>query len=731
MTTHITIHNLTKTYKDKKGVEVHALKGISLAMPEKGMVFILGKSGCGKSTLLNMLGGLDGFDDGDIVINGKSMKSFTAGDMDEYRRNFVGFVFQENNLLEDYTVKRNIALALDLQGEKNYEERVNEVISSVGLTELSERKCNRISGGQKQRTAIARALIKNPEMLLCDEPTGALDSDTGEEIFNLLKDVSKERLVIVVSHDRESAEKYGDRVIEIKDGKVEKDSVPEITAEAPEEKQAKNRKGGGLSAKNSFGIGLRYLVAKPIRLALCVFICLITFFCIGIADTVGAYDRDNALLKTMNLYETPYISYKKICEEIGIDKNTNITGMYRNFTDKDVETVKQAKNLDRLDKVYDLFYGDSDGRYYTMFLRDNEIRRGSTNYGVVELDDTFVSDYGFKLYGRYPETYNEAVITYTVYKNYEFLGYKEILADGKVSTDKIAINTIEDMIGKEVAFRNVIYGENNQASIEYTRFKIVGVLDTLYDTSTYGKLAVDPSGEYSDYGSYRHERGIDSCLYLKSGYFENNCTPSNDGDVIALATPFNGSNKVKLNKIKDYNIGTETVEIAWNKFENYHIQRTSLCSVFNGESRLIDEVDDTMNMLKPVFFWASIGMTVIAALFLLYYTSGVVTDKKREIGVLRAMGASRADVLKLFGVENGVFAAILIAVATALSAIGAFILNGFLTESFGIKAVIVSFAFRQFAVLFAVAVLAVVAGVAIPVIKLLKSKPVDIIADRK
>lgn len=721
MITHITIHNLTKTYKDKKGVEVHALKGISLAMPEKGMVFILGKSGCGKSTLLNMLGGLDGFDDGDIVINGKSMKFFTAGDMDEYRRNFVGFVFQENNLLEDYTVKRNIALALDLQGEKNYEERVNEVISSVGLTELSERKCNRLSGGQKQRTAIARALIKNPEMLLCDEPTGALDSETGEEIFNLLKDVSKERLVIVVSHDRESAEKFGDRVIEIKDGKVEKDSVPELTAEAPEEKQAKNRKGGGLSAKNSFGIGLRYLVAKPIRLALCVFICLITFFCIGIADTVGAYDRDKSLLKTMNLYETPYISYKKVCEEINEENNTHVTGKQINFTDKDVETVKQAKNLDRLDKVYDIKFI---GFNYTLGLTN-----GASHYneekGFVEIDESFVKDYGFTLYGDYPKAYNEIVISNILYNLYAKGGYYEILEDGTVSQVATPINSVSDIIGKALIYK---YAQNGNVPPIFTKFKIVGVLDTLYNVNTYGEAVTFDTGSYNDYGTYRVEYGIDSSLFAAPDFHKN--TTASDGNIISVVTPFEGSSKVKLNKIKDYGFETETVEISDN-YGNHTLQRIAVCKVVNGETRTLESAEEIMDILKIVFFWASIGMTVIAALFLLYYTSGVVTDKKREIGVLRAMGASRADVLKLFGVENGVFAAILIAVATALSAIGAFILNGFLTESFGIKAVIVSFAFRQFAVLFAVAVLAVVAGVAIPVIKLLKSKPVDIIADRK
>lgn len=219
----ITIRNLTKTYKVKNNPEVKALKDVSFNLPDAGMVFILGKSGCGKSTLLNLLGGLDGFDGGDVIVGGKSMKNFTAKDYDNYRNRFVGFVFQENNLLDEYTVNRNVALALDLQGEKQTAERVAEALQAVGLNEYAHHKCNSISGGQKQRVAIARALVKKPEMLLCDEPTGALDYVTGKKILSLLYDVCKQRkrLVIIVTHNSELKE-MADKVIYIKSGKIER-----------------------------------------------------------------------------------------------------------------------------------------------------------------------------------------------------------------------------------------------------------------------------------------------------------------------------------------------------------------------------------------------------------------------------------------------------------------------------------------------------------------------------
>ena len=212
--------NLKKTYKPKKGQEVHALDDVSIEFEEKGLVFILGKSGSGKSTLLNVLGGLDTYDEGVIEVKGKSSKDFSQADFDSYRNTFIGFIFQDYNVLDGYSVEKNIGLALELQGKKADKERIEELIKQVDLEGLGKRKPNTLSGGQKQRVAIARALVKNPEIIMADEPTGALDSNTGKQVFDTLKKLSKEKLVIVVSHDREFAEIYGDRVVELADGKI-------------------------------------------------------------------------------------------------------------------------------------------------------------------------------------------------------------------------------------------------------------------------------------------------------------------------------------------------------------------------------------------------------------------------------------------------------------------------------------------------------------------------------
>ncbi len=214
------IKNVTKVYVSKGGVETKALDDVSINFGETGLVFLLGKSGSGKSTLLNVAGGLDEPTSGEVIVKGKSSKDFSGSDFDSYRNTFVGFVFQEYNILDEFNVEDNIALALELQGKPKDKEKIHALLEDVDLAEYAKRKPNTLSGGQKQRIAIARALVKEPQIIMADEPTGALDSATGKQVLETLKNLSKTRLVVIVSHDREFAETYGDRIVELKDGKI-------------------------------------------------------------------------------------------------------------------------------------------------------------------------------------------------------------------------------------------------------------------------------------------------------------------------------------------------------------------------------------------------------------------------------------------------------------------------------------------------------------------------------
>lgn len=212
------MEGIVKTYEPKDGIRVEALKGLDLSLPKTGMIFFVGKSGSGKTTLFNLLGGLDTPTDGKILYNGKDISAYTRKEWDTYRLDEVGIIFQEYNLLTEFNVFDNISLALELQGKDTGE--IETILKKVELERFAKQRVNRLSGGQKQRVAIARALVKNPKMVLADEPTGALDEQTGEEIFKLLRSISKERLVLVVTHDREAALIFGDRLIEISDGKI-------------------------------------------------------------------------------------------------------------------------------------------------------------------------------------------------------------------------------------------------------------------------------------------------------------------------------------------------------------------------------------------------------------------------------------------------------------------------------------------------------------------------------
>lgn len=217
--------NLCKSYRLKGTEQVQALRDINLSLPDAGLVFILGKSGSGKSTLLNIIGGIDTYDSGELVLFGKSSSAFKPQDFDNYRNRYVGFVFQDYNVMPSLTVYENVALALELQGKKVTEEKVCQSLEEVGLSQQKDRFPSQLSGGQKQRIAIARALIKDPKLILADEPTGALDHANGNRIFVLLKALAKTRLVICVTHDREAAERYADRIISLRDGRMVRDQT--------------------------------------------------------------------------------------------------------------------------------------------------------------------------------------------------------------------------------------------------------------------------------------------------------------------------------------------------------------------------------------------------------------------------------------------------------------------------------------------------------------------------
>ncbi len=251
------LKNITKNYLSGDN-EVQALKGINIEFRENEFVSILGQSGCGKTTLLNIIGGLDRYTSGDLIINGKSTKEFKDKDWDTYRNHSVGFVFQSYNLIPHQTVLANVELALTISGVGKAERKKKaiEALQKVGLGDQLNKKPNQMSGGQMQRVAIARALVNDPDILLADEPTGALDSKTSVQVMEILKEISKDRLIIMVTHNPELAKKYSSRIVKLLDGKIIDDSNPYKSSEE-DVKKARNKKDKSGKASMKFTTAVR------------------------------------------------------------------------------------------------------------------------------------------------------------------------------------------------------------------------------------------------------------------------------------------------------------------------------------------------------------------------------------------------------------------------------------------------------------------------------------------
>ena len=305
--------NLTKQYRLGRKEIVLALDHVSFTLPETGMVFLLGKSGSGKTTMLNLMGGLDAPTEGELCIDGTSSKHFRQKDWDAYRNNYVGFVFQEYNLLDDLTIGANIALALNLQGKiskADAKQKISAALEQVGLSGYGDRKPGELSGGQKQRIAIARALVKNPQMILADEPTGALDSENGTQILDLLKAISREKLVVVVSHDEESARRYADRIIELADGKVIADTAP-TCRDIPVTPTRVTTNKRSHSARSIMSLGARWVFTRKLHLSITAILCAAAMALVGTADVIASYSQRETLVRSLFAAKQNYMTVTK------------------------------------------------------------------------------------------------------------------------------------------------------------------------------------------------------------------------------------------------------------------------------------------------------------------------------------------------------------------------------------------------------------------------------------
>ena len=374
------LKNITKNYLSGDN-EVQALKGIDIEFRESEFVSILGQSGCGKTTLLNIIGGLDRYTSGDLIINGKSTKEFKDKDWDTYRNHSVGFVFQSYNLIPHQTVLANVELALTISGVGKAERRKRaiEALQKVGLGDQINKKPNQMSGGQMQRVAIARALVNDPDILLADEPTGALDSKTSVQVMEILKEISKDRLIIMVTHNPELAEKYSSRIVKLLDGKIIDDSNPYKSSEEDVKKSKdKKDKSGKASMKftTAVRLSLNNLMTKKGRTFLTSFA-----GSIGIIGIALILSLSHGMQSYINKVEEDTLSsYPLTIQEASIDVTSMLEAMMGNGEKEEhndnkiysrpivnniletVSTKLQTNNLEEFKKY--LESGDTDIKNY-------------------------------------------------------------------------------------------------------------------------------------------------------------------------------------------------------------------------------------------------------------------------------------------------------------------------------------------------------------------------------
>lgn len=401
----IEIKGVHKIYRSKKSADTNALKDINLTFDNKGLVFIVGRSGSGKSTLLNLLGGLDTPDKGKILIDNKDICKMNNKELDAYRNSYIGFVFQEFNLLEEFNVFENINLSLKLQGI-NDDKLILDTLKKLDMEGLEYRNTNELSGGQKQRVAIARTLVKKPRLILADEPTGNLDRKSSDQIFRILKNISKEELVIVVSHDTESAFMYADRIIKIEDGEIIEDSKRNVKRNKIEKSKFEK---SILPFSYIYKMATSYLMNKPGRLVLTILLSMIAFsfmcFCINV------YLFDDVSLIKNTIRDNNYNALKIEHRNVEFNKYGNREEDSLDFQDGDVFHVENIIGK-KVSKEYTLyennnFLGFEFGSIPSSLIENDAYNIKPSNFKFIELNDENI----IKLFiGKYPTTNEEIVV---------------------------------------------------------------------------------------------------------------------------------------------------------------------------------------------------------------------------------------------------------------------------------------------------------------------------------
>ena len=679
------LENITKIYEGKNYKQI-ALNDVTLAFRNNEFVSILGPSGSGKTTLLNIIGGLDKYTYGNLIIDGVSTKKYKERDWNNYRSKKVGFIFQSYNLINHQTVLSNVLLSLNIAGKPKKEsiKLAKKVLEDVGLENYIKKKPKELSGGQMQRVAIARALVTNPDIILCDEPTGALDSQTSIQIMELLKEISKEKLVIMVTHNVTLANKYSDRVIALNDGVITYDTSP-YEVENYSLKKIKNKR-KTMNKFTSLSLSFNNLLTKKSRTLLTSFagsigiigIALILSLSKGTQKYINKIEKNTFSKYPISIMES-YIDYqnmfdkeKESCKNGSICSINDLTNNVVN--DNKINSISKFSNI--LKQNYENINNYTlDINYnYNIDLniyKDNKMIENSSLYfkEFFNNNSPLLKEYTL-IYGKLPEKYNEIVIVTDENGKLPLSLMKSLFLNEDIDLSKTINISYEKIINSKFKLVSetsyYIYENDTWQYIKNNQDKINDILDKSINLKITGILKLNKDAIISESGFIGYSKKLINYLNdevnssnIKKSILENkDINPLTNNlydenmtyEMLLDSISINDKNPIKIDIYpKDYK-SKEKIESIIKKYNeensNDKVYYTDYLKVF------LNSITSLIKMITYVLT-AFIGVSLIVSSIMISIITYIsVLERTKEIGILRSLGASKKDIKNIFKAET-------------------------------------------------------------------------------
>ena len=679
------LENITKIYEGKNFKQI-ALNDVTLAFRNNEFVSILGPSGSGKTTLLNIIGGLDKYTYGNLIIDGVSTRKYKERDWNNYRSNKVGFIFQSYNLINHQTVLSNVLLSLNIAGKPKKEsiKLAKKVLKDVGLENYIKKKPKELSGGQMQRVAIARALVTNPDIILCDEPTGALDSQTSIQFMELLKEISKEKLVIMVTHNVTLANKYSDRVIALNDGVITYDTSPYKVENYSLKKIKTKRK--TMNKFTSLSLSFNNLLTKKSRTLLTSFagsigiigIALVLSLSKGTQKYINKIEKETFSKYPISIMEN-YIDYQNMFDK---EKESCKNGSICSINDLSNNVVNDNKinSMSKFSNILKQNYENINN--YTLDInynyninlniyKDNKMIENSSLYFKEFLNNNspLLKEYTL-IYGKLPEKYNEIVIVTDENGKLPLSLMKTLFINEDIDLSKTINISYEKIIDSKFKLVSetsyYIYENDTWQYIKNNRDKINDILDKSINLKITGILKLNKDAVISESGFIGYSKKLINYLNdevnssnIKKSILENkDINPLTNNlydenmtyEMLLDSISINDKNPIKIDIYpKDYK-SKEKIESIIKKYNeensNDKVYYTDYLKVF------INSITSLIKMITYVLT-AFIGVSLIVSSIMISIITYIsVLERTKEIGILRSLGASKKDIKNIFKAET-------------------------------------------------------------------------------